>query len=158
MTSTSLMHMIYCSAASPGFDEAAVPLILQQSRAGNGRLDVTGMLLYVQGSFFQVLEGAASIVEPLYEKIRVDPRHHRVTRIIAEPILKRDFGEWTMGYSALGIAEAGELLGENDFFATASCLVAMTEGRAKKLLSSFQHGRWHSDATGTHRAPLRHTL
>jgi hypothetical protein len=152
---TSLVHIIYCSAAAADFDEDDIPLILEQSRSGNAMRDVTGMLLYVGRSFFQVIEGDETVVTALYEKIRLDPRHYRVTRIIAEPIVKRSFGKWTMGFSAPGISQAGNLIGENDFFASASCLAAMDEGRAKKLLSSFQEGRWHSDATGTQRAPVR---
>ena len=152
---TSLVHLIYCSAASADFDEAQIPRILEVSRAANAARAVTGMLLYIQRSFFQVLEGNEAQVTAVYEKLRLDPRHHRVTRIIAEPILKRDFGQWTMGFSTVDAAAAGELVGENDFFASASCLSQMTEGRAKKLLSSFQDGRWHSDATGTRRARRR---
>jgi hypothetical protein len=60
-----------------------------------------------------------------------------------------------MGFSAPGIPEAGKLLGENDFFASASCVSEMNEGRAKKLLASFQQGRWHSDATGERRVERR---
>jgi len=152
---TSLSHIIYCSAASAGFDEAQIPSILERARADNSARHITGMLLYIQRSFFQVLEGDSATIEAVYEKIASDPRHHRVTRIVAEPILRRSFGEWTMGFSTLGTSQAAELLGENDFFASASCLDDMNEGRAKKLLAAFQKGRWHSDATGTHRTPLR---
>jgi hypothetical protein len=152
---TSLAHIIYCSAARADFEEAQIPSILERSRTNNGARHVTGMLLYIQRSFFQVLEGESATVDAVYKKIEIDPRHHRVTRIIAEPILRRSFGEWTMGFSTLETSQAGQLLGENDFFASASCLDDMNEGRAKKLLAAFQDGRWHSDATGTHRAPAR---
>ena len=154
----SLAHIIYCSAASPDFQESQIPLILEQARSGNAMGDVTGMLLYIQRSSFQALEGDPAVVNALYEKIRLDPRHYRVTKIVAEPIVARSFGKWAMGFSAPQISEAGGLLGENDFFASASCLSQMNEGRAKKLLSSFQDGRWHSDATGARRAPRRPAL
>jgi Sensors of blue-light using FAD len=152
---TSLLHIIYCSAASADFEEVQIPSILEHSRANNGIRNITGMLLYIQRSFFQVLEGDAATVNAAYEKIKLDPRHHRVTGIIAEPIVRRSFGQWSMGFSTLRASRAGNLLGENDFFASASCLENMTEGRAKKLLSAFQDGRWQADATGTHRAPVR---
>jgi hypothetical protein len=152
---TPLAHIIYCSAASPGFDEADIASLLEHSRANNGARGITGMLLYVQRSFFQVLEGEPAVIDAAYEKIKLDPRHYRITRIIAEPIVRRSFGEWTMGFQTLAAAQAGRLLGENDFFASAACLADMDEGRAKKLLSAFQQGRWHSDATGLHRASVR---
>jgi len=148
---TSLGHIIYCSAASAEFDEASIGSILEQSRANNGARGITGMLLYVQRCFFQVLEGDPAVTNAVYDRIQLDARHHRITRIIAEPIVQRSFGEWTMGYSTLAAAQAGRLLGENDFFASAACVAQMNEGRAKKLLSAFRHGRWHSEATGVHR-------
>jgi hypothetical protein len=152
---TSLGHIIYCSAASAEFDEAGIAAVLAQSRARNGARGITGMLLYVQRCFFQVLEGDPAIINPVYDTIQLDPRHYRITRIISEPIVQRSFGEWTMGFSTLAAAQAGSLLGENDFFASAACLTEMNEGRAKKLLSAFQHGRWHSEATGAHRQSAR---
>jgi hypothetical protein len=152
---TSLAHIIYCSAASAEFDEAGIASVLERSRASNAVRGITGMLLYVQRCFFQVLEGDPAIINPVYETIQLDPRHYRITRIIAEPIVQRSFGEWTMGFSTLAPAQAGSLLGENDFFASAACLTEMNEGRAKKLLSAFQHGRWHTEATGAHRQSVR---
>jgi len=152
---TSLGHIIYCSAASAEFDEAAIASVLEQSRASNGVRGITGMLLYVQRCFFQVLEGDPAVINPVYDRIQLDPRHYRITRIIAEPIAQRSFGEWTMGFSTLAATQAGSLLGENDFFSSAACLTEMNEGRAKKLLSAFQHGRWHSEATGEHRKSVR---
>jgi hypothetical protein len=152
---TSLGHIIYCSAASAEFDEACIASILEQSRASNAARGITGMLLYVQRCFFQVLEGDPAVINPVYETIQLDPRHYRITRIIAEPIAQRSFGEWTMGFSTLAAAQAGSLLGENDFFSSAACLTEMNEGRAKKLLSAFRHGRWHTEATGAHRQTAR---
>jgi hypothetical protein len=152
---SSLSHLIYCSSASAQFEEAQIPSILERARSSNAARAVTGMLIYVQKSFFQVLEGEATVVDAVFDRIRLDPRHRRITRIITEPIVKRSFGEWSMGFSAPGIPEAGKLLGENDFFASASCVSEMNEGRAKKLLASFQQGRWHSDATGERRVERR---
>jgi hypothetical protein len=147
-----LIHCIYSSAAGPSFKEHEIPVLLEGIRHANAARDVTGMLLYVDGSFFQVLEGEAAVVEPLYEKIKRDPRHAGVTLIIKEPILERSFGEWTMGFATLDTQEAADLAGANDFFDGASCLAKMTSGRAKKLLSAFRDGRWRSDRTGMHRA------
>jgi hypothetical protein len=145
------MHCIYSSAAAPTFGEHEIPILLEGIRNANATRDVTGMLLYVDGSFFQVLEGEAVIVDALFEKIKRDPRHGSVTLIIKEPILARSFGEWTMGFATLDAAEAGDLMGANDFFDGASCLIKMTSGRAKKLLSAFRDGRWRSQRTGMHR-------
>jgi hypothetical protein len=148
---TALIHCIYSSAAAPSFEEHEMPVLLEAARTRNAARDITGMLLYVGGSFFQVLEGEAAVVEPIFDKIKRDPRHGRVTLIIKEPIVERSFVEWTMGYATLDAQEAAELMGTNDFFDGASCLAKMTPGRAKKLLSAFRDGRWRTEHTGAHR-------
>jgi hypothetical protein len=147
----SLTHLIYSSAATSGFEEHQIPRLLEHAQAANAALDVTGMLLYIDGSFFQVLEGDPHVVDEIYLKIKGDPRHARVTLIIQEPIFERSFGEWTMGFAAIGRKEAGKLIGENDFFASASCVADLTSGRAIKLLSAFRTGRWRTEHTGVHR-------
>ena len=146
-----LIQCIYSSAATTAFEEHDIPPFLDKIRAANEGYGVTGMLLYVEGSFFQILEGAQDTVEALVRRIETDPRHTRLTVIIREPIAERSFGEWTMGFESLCIAEVGPLIGENDFFDSASCIAQMTASRAKKLLLAFRNGRWH-DQTGIHRA------
>lgn len=150
-----LIHCIYSSRAIPGFDEAGLPHLLEAARRTNAALDVTGMLLYVEGNFFQVLEGAPENVDPLYERIRQDGRHQQITRIIHEPIAGRDFAEWTMGYASLSLQEAAAHAGINDFFAGATCIDQLNAGRVKKLLQAFARGRWRAGETGMHRPLAR---
>lgn len=148
----SLIHIIYASAAAPDFREHEIPDLLQKARSANAERDVTGMLLYIGGSFFQLLEGEAAVVDPLYAKIGRDVRHTRVTQIIREPILERDFTGWTMGFSTVDPIEAGKLLGQNDFFNEASCVTRLDSGRAKTLLSALGKRRWELERSGMLRA------
>jgi hypothetical protein len=146
-----LIHSIYSSAAAGTFQEHEIPGLLERIRKANEAIDVTGMLLYIEGSFFQLLEGEPAIIDALIRKIQSDTRHKQFTLIIREPIPARNFGEWTMGFETIGLAEAGELLGENDFFKSASCVARLSAGRAKKLLSAFRGGRWRTESTAAHR-------
>lgn len=148
----SLIHIIYASTAAPDFREQEIPDLLQKARSANEERDVTGMLLYIGGSFFQLLEGEAAVVDPLYAKIGRDIRHTRVTQIIREPILERDFTGWTMGFSTVDPIEAGKLLGQNDFFNEASCVTRLDSGRAKTLLSALGKRRWELERSGMLRA------
>jgi hypothetical protein len=152
---SGLIHCIYSSAATDAFKEHEIPQLLDKTRAANAARGITGMLLYIEGSFFQVLEGEAEYVDPLYRVISADARHRQVTMIIREPIAERSFGEWTMGFATLGSQEASELLHRNDFFAQGSCLEDLNPGRARKLLAAFKSGRWHAERTGQHRIPSR---
>ncbi|MET0291132.1 MAG: BLUF domain-containing protein [Steroidobacteraceae bacterium] len=151
----TILRCAYTSMASPTFRESDIPALLEKSRANNSRAGLTGMLLYMEGTFFQVLEGDAATVDSLYDTISRDPRHSRVTRIIREPVARRDFADWTMGFQTLGMPELEDLFGANDFFANRSCIDQLNAGRARKLLTAFANGRWTAAATGMHRAHAR---
>jgi Sensors of blue-light using FAD len=146
-----LIQCIYSSAATAEFAECEIPQLLEKTRAANAARGISGMLLYIEDSFFQVLEGPSNSVDTVYQKISADTRHKHVTLIIREPIAERSFGEWTMGFATVGRLEAGELVGENDFFAQALCFENLDPGRAKKLLTAFRRGRWRAEHTGQHR-------
>jgi hypothetical protein len=139
--SSPLIQLIYASAAVREFGSRELTELLQVSRANNARLGLTGMLLYAEGSFFQVLEGEVDVVQGLYYRIEVDPRHAQVTQIILEPIPRRSFDTWTMGFYRLAREELAGMAGINDFF-DRDHAVAIDAGRAKKLLGAFRDGRW----------------
>lgn len=150
-----LIHCIYASSATLALQEQELSRLLEHARRKNSELGITGMLLYIEGSLFQVLEGGADAVDAVYATIEQDTRHTRVTQIIREPIPRRSFEDWSMGYASLGREEAARIVGANDFFATASCLERISAGRAKKLLVAFGAGRWRMEQTGVHRAHAR---
>jgi Sensors of blue-light using FAD len=126
------------------FRDDGIEELLATARAANAEADITGMLLYVDRGFFQVLEGHPLRIERVFAKIGADPRHERVTQIINEPIARRTFGQWTMGYPKLENQELRSIIGSNDFFSERSCLDGLETGRAKKLLAAFANGRWRS--------------
>jgi hypothetical protein len=144
----TLTHCIYSSRAPRAFSPREISDLLEASRRNNATRGITGMLLYVDRSFFQVLEGDEAAVDSTFQVIAADSRHTRITQIIREPIPYRSFGEWTMGFSSVSLQDLGELMDENDFFADASCLERLGSGRAKKLLTAFRNGGWRADATG----------
>lgn len=143
-----LIHYIYCSAATRDFSSAELASLLKKAREFNELHDLTGMLLYAEGSFFQVLEGPEAVVAELYAKIERDTRHEQVTKIIEEPIYTRSFAQWTMGFSNMSREELAKIAGTNDFFSKARCFAELDAGRAKKLLAAFRDGRWHKTAPG----------
>lgn len=96
------MHqVIYSSAAVEPFSEASLAQLLARARLHNERLGITGLLLYDDGSFLQVLEGDQSVIEQLYETIGRDKRHHRVVALLRRDVAERHFGEWRMGFAAM---------------------------------------------------------
>lgn len=133
-----LIHCIYSSVASSLFSESDLPPLLQKARTANAAIGVTGMLAYINGNFLQVIEGEECIIDELFGKISKDPRHRRILMLVREPITARTFADWSMGFEALLPADVEELVGENDFFDSGSCLNAMNAGIVKTILSSFR--------------------
>lgn len=78
-----------------------VKSILRTSRINNTRQNITGLLLYRDGSFAQFLEGPTDAVDSLYDTIERDDRHHGVVRVLRQSITKRDFRQWSMAFRDL---------------------------------------------------------
>lgn len=139
-----LTHLVYCSTATKAFSNLELADLLKEARDHNISIDVTGMLLFENGSFFQIIEGAPNVIDQLYQSICEDGRHTKVITIIHEPIHSRSFDEWTMGYSSVSTEEVEEIIGQNDFFNEGESFTQLDQGRAKKLLMAFKGGRWRS--------------
>ncbi len=138
-----LVHCIYCSASTSGaFSPADLTALLAECRQKNAKAGLTGMLLYSEGTFFQVLEGDRPVVEKLLDKLTHDKRHARLTKIVLEPIAQRAFSDWTMGYAKVTRQQLADIPGLSDFFARGQSYMDLGEGRAKTLLNAFKEGAW----------------
>lgn len=93
-----MKRIVYSSAATGFLDEKTLADILGVARVRNARRDISGMLLYRDGVFLQLLEGSAIELGVVFNSIRVDPRHQRVTVLVEETIPSRAFPAWSMGY------------------------------------------------------------
>jgi hypothetical protein len=94
-----MYRVIYFSQASrpPSADD--IHRIVETSRANNAVYDVTGLLIYFGGRYFQLLEGPREAVMRLVQRIRRDTRHGNLTILSAEPVEARAFPGWPMGYA-----------------------------------------------------------
>ncbi len=142
-----LIHLIYVSTATEDFSQAMLSELLQVARKNNRALNVTGMLLFHENSFFQILEGEKSNVERLYTTISHDKRHNDVIQIISETIPARSFPDWSMGLSVITSKDLDTIVGFNDFFAAGECFKNLNPGRAKKLLKAYAQGFWRKTIT-----------
>ena len=96
------MHqLIYFSQATASLDGAHLEQLLAQARQFNAAHGLTGILLYGDNQFLQVLEGDAATIHSLYARIRQDPRHHHVVTYADGPIAARAFSDWHMAYHPL---------------------------------------------------------
>ena len=141
---SDLVHCIYTSVQTHPLQPAQIDALIEQSRESNRLHGITGILLHVGSTFFQVLEGPRDAVDLLYSKILTDPRHTRVTRIIYERIARRYFGDVRMSLATLSQAELAAVLDEVDPGSMEMLLDGIDEGRAKRLLRAFTQGRWRA--------------
>lgn len=90
-------QLLYASNTSRDTPDAVLDDILAASRRNNAGAGVTGMLLYVEGGFMQVLEGEEETVGAIYARICQDKRHWN-TLVLLDRDAPRAFSEWSMGF------------------------------------------------------------
>jgi len=73
------------------------------------------MLLYANGTFMQVLEGAEEVVDELVEIIKKDPRYKNIQMLYRKPIERREYSDWSMGFRRLSDKDLKEVEGLRDF-------------------------------------------
>jgi hypothetical protein len=96
----SLTAIAYVSSATTRHLSAPVlDRLLMDAREFNARADVTGALLYHDGSFFQYLEGPERGVESVYSRIKRASQHKDLIEIHRETVSQRHFSEWSMGFA-----------------------------------------------------------
>lgn len=102
-----LYTMLYVSVATAPMSDQALSELLQSSRSKNRDQRITGFLLYLNGSFMQILEGSRPQVQQLAESIAKDPRHHSIRTIYEGPIHRRTFLDWSMGFRNMSHLKQG---------------------------------------------------
>lgn len=138
-------QLIYISAANHDFTEEELEALLAIARENNQSLNVTGMLLFHEGSFIQALEGDQKVVESLYAKIGKDTRHVETKVLYRGDVPDRDFKNWSMGFYRSNQSSAANLEGFHQFLKT-GFISKQGDGRARKALLAFRDGKWHASA------------
>ncbi len=90
--------LVYASRARRPFGDPELLELLVAARAHNERRGVSGMLVYAAGSFLQQVEGEPGDVEGVWQRIRLDARHHDL-RVLADETADRTFEDWSMGFA-----------------------------------------------------------
>lgn len=133
----------YASAATHPFSDEELVDLLATSRASNAERGISGLLLYHEGSFLQVLEGDRSVVEALFDRIGEDPRHTDKLLLFRRQGVARCFDEWTMGFRHLRAGTNQVPPGLNRFLETGATGLTADDGeRIRDVLLGFREGRW----------------
>ncbi|MBD1384934.1 BLUF domain-containing protein [Mucilaginibacter rigui] len=106
-----MKNIVYISTAVKLMHENQLLDILHNARLHNAALNISGVLLYSEGTFIQVLEGKDSVIDALYSRIQADQRHKNVIKLIDEPIAEKSFSQWLMGFTVTDSAKTEKLVG-----------------------------------------------
>ncbi len=140
----SLVSLIYVSYATHLMSDQDLLDILDVARERNKKEGITGMLLYRQRFFIQVLEGEEKNVDKVYASISKDLRHGNIMLVQKAGVMARSFDEWSMGFRNLDQVNPDEHPGFSEFLTQNVPQDYFTEdlNRAKRLLLAFKEGRY----------------
>jgi hypothetical protein len=135
-----MISLIYVSIASHPMNNQESLELLNQCVRNNQPAQITGMLLYKDGKFMQILEGPDDAVRKIYAAIEHDDRHYSIIKLVEGPSVERLFPKWTMGFRDLDAIRADEVPGYEGFLNEdpVGQVFPLEPDRAEKLLRMFR--------------------
>jgi hypothetical protein len=110
-----MIQVSYLSRASGPMSAEDLLALLLQSRTHNAARGVTGMLLYGNQTFLQVVEGDDAVVDELVARISKDPRHGEFRVLSRRSMPRRQYSDWTMGFERITDDGLKQIDGLRDF-------------------------------------------
>jgi len=108
MPSGALHRTVYMSTAVGVLRAEELDRIYLRAKSANSREAITGLMLFYEGVFLQVLEGPAAGVTGLMERIRRDRRHANLVVLESGAVETRSFHQAPMHFIAARNLSAGE--------------------------------------------------
>lgn len=96
----SLERLIYSSKATEPMGTLALFNLLNAARIRNEQLELTGLLLYVDGGFTQFIEGPTISINQLWESLLRDTRHQDISLTERVGVTSRRYPDWKMAFSS----------------------------------------------------------
>ncbi len=101
-------RIMYSSEAVPGLAAPELEGMLAESRIRNKAHGISGVLVFVDGAFLQILEGEKDDVLELMARIERDPRHHDIKVFSEQEVDERAFSSWSMAYLSPRAEDVGK--------------------------------------------------
>jgi len=93
-----LVELSYLSEAITDMSFLGLMRLLESARTFNQKNGITGILLYDNQQFGQIIEGEHANVMKAWKRIQEDKRHHRVELLEIREISERSFPEWLLRF------------------------------------------------------------
>ena len=81
---------------------------MPKARAKNLENEITGVLIYIQGSFIQLLEGEEPALSETFGRIAADPRHTGLMKLSDRIVEERSFPDLQMGFRVVSEKDLSE--------------------------------------------------
>jgi hypothetical protein len=93
-----LVELSYLSEALSDMSFLGLMRLLESARAFNQKNGITGILLYDNQQFGQIIEGERAGIMKVWKRIQEDRRHHRVELLEIREITERSFPDWLLRF------------------------------------------------------------
>ncbi|OJW14426.1 MULTISPECIES: BLUF domain-containing protein [unclassified Mucilaginibacter] len=103
--------IVYVSKSAYPMHENQLLDILHSSRIHNAALKISGVLLYSEGTFIQLLEGKDNFIDALYKRIQADERHKNIITLVDRSTPEKSFEQWLMGFAVTDANKTEKLVG-----------------------------------------------
>ena len=99
MTNAPLEFVAYVSSATGILSDNTLEGLLTSAWQRNKEHQVTGVLLFDEGTFFQYFEGPPAGIEEVYGHIKRSTLHTGIIELQRTQLAQREFPRWLMGFT-----------------------------------------------------------
>lgn len=128
----------YVSTVNPALSDTEIQQALDFSKDWNNDNNITGILLYSQGNFFQVLEGDEGLLKDLFSRIKADERHYNIIPIFQKQVPNTKFDEYQVDFVSLDDRYKDEHF--DTYLSQISLLNPSIQSSVKYILNKFTEG------------------
>ncbi len=125
----------YVSSENDRMEENHIEILFSQTQRNNTANDISGILLYSQGNFFQVIEGDAITIKELFKKIENDDRHRNLFRVFNREIKQDQYDGYCCDF--LTKHNQSEELNENYYLQFLKNLDHSSQTAVQNILKAF---------------------
>ncbi|MGZ6793913.1 MAG: BLUF domain-containing protein [Mycobacteriales bacterium] len=105
-----MYRIVYVSDAVRPMSQEDLDGVLSAARAFNAGRGISGLLVYAQQSFLQVIEGDAESIELAYSRAAASHLHRNLRRTDVHVSGGRRFPQWSMGFDRAAPGDVVEAL------------------------------------------------
>lgn len=88
----------YVSNVSDQLTKEDIKQLMMKIKRDNNSKNIRGILIYVNKTFFQIIEGEYTQIKSLYGKIKTDGRHQHILKILEKKSTTRRYRNFNSNY------------------------------------------------------------